>query len=196
MVNIKRLIWVLALLPIPYLVAQFFLDGLGANPIQAITRILGDWALRFLLLTLAITPLRKTFGWGRLAALRRSFGLITFTYACLHLISYVGLDIQFEGMTLLKDLLKRRYITFGMISFALLVPLALTSTNGMIRRLGGARWTALHKLVYLVLPLVIVHFTLMIRAGYNRPVIYGMIGAVLLASRLKPASRRVKQEGV
>ena len=195
MLKIKRLTWIAGLLPIAWLLLQFFDGGLGANPIQALTRSLGDWALRFLLLTLAVTPLRMLTGWGRIAGLRRTFGLIAFTYASLHLLSYIGLDQLFDWGTLWKDLIKRRYITVGMISFLLLIPLAITSTNSMIKKLGASRWRALHRVVYAIAPLVILHFFMMIRAGYDRPVLYGLAAAALLIMRMVRVTMRQVQDG-
>jgi sulfoxide reductase heme-binding subunit YedZ len=195
MLKIKRLTWVVSLLPIAWLLLQFFDGGLGANPIQALTRSLGDWALRFLLLTLAVTPLRMLTGWGRIAGLRRTFGLIAFTYACLHLVSYMGLDQLFDWETLWKDVVKRRYITIGMISFLLMIPLAITSTNSMIKKMGASRWRALHRVVYAIAPLVVLHFFMMIRAGYDRPVLYGLAAAALLIMRMVRATMRQIQDG-
>ncbi len=190
MLKIKRLVWIVALLPVPWLLVQFFDGGLGVNPIQALTRILGDWALRFLLLTLAVTPLRMLTGWGRIAGLRRTFGLIAFTYACLHILSYVGLDQLFDWDILIKDVLKRRFITIGMVAFVLLIPLAITSANSMIKRLGAARWKVLHRIVYVIAPLVIVHFWMMIRAGYDRSTLYGLAAGALLIMRMVRVTMR------
>ena len=184
MVRMKRIAWALAALPLIVLAVQAFTGGLGANPIQALTRELGDWALRFLLLTLTVTPLRMLTGWGRIAPLRRTFGLICFTYACLHVLSYVGLDQFFDWSTLWKDIVKRRYITVGMAAFLLLLPLAVTSANALVKRMGAARWKALHRIVYVIPPLVILHFWMMIRAGYDRPTLYGLVAVALLAMRV------------
>ena len=194
MLKIKRIVWFISLLPIPWLLMQFFDGGLGANPIQVVTRSLGDWALRFLLFTLAVTPIRMLTGWGRMAGLRRTFGLICFTYACLHILSYVGLDQQFDWTTLGKDIFKRRYITIGMISFLLLIALAITSSSTLIKRLGGVRWRCLHRVVYAIAPLVILHFWMMIRAGYDRPTLYGLAAAALLAMRVVRATMRAPQD--
>ena len=182
--RMKQWAWGLAALPLLVLAVQAMTGDLGANPIQVVTRSLGDWALRFLLLSLGITPLRMLTGWGRIAGLRRTFGLICFTFACLHLLSYVGLDQFFDWHILWLDLVKRQYITVGMVAFVLLVPLAVTSINSIIKRMGAVRWRLLHRLVYVILPLVMLHFWMMIRAGYDRPTLYGLVGAALLAMRL------------
>ena len=194
MVRLKRITWVVALLPVPWLMVQFFDGGLGVNPIQALTRSLGDWALRFLLITLAVTPLRILTAWGRIAGLRRTFGLVSFTYACLHLLSYVAVDMQFDWLTLGKDLVKRRYITIGMAAFVLMLPLAVTSTSALIKRLGAVRWRVLHRLVYLIAPLVVLHFFLMIRAGYDRPLLYGLAAGALLTMRVVRVGVRQMQD--
>ena len=194
MVKLKRITWMLAALPILVLAAEAFTGGLGANPIQALTRALGDWSLRFLLLTLAVTPVRMLTGWGRVAALRRTFGLITFTYACLHLVSYVGLDLFFDWPALWKDLVKRQFITVGMAAYLILIPLAVTSHNAVIKRMGMVRWRALHRMVYVIPPLVILHFFMMIKAGYDRPTLYGFVAVALLVMRVVRGGARHAQE--
>jgi sulfoxide reductase heme-binding subunit YedZ len=136
---LKPAIFLLGLGPLVWLVWQAVYGTLGVNPIETINRFLGDWALRFLLIALAVTPLRKITGWAQIARLRRMLGLFAFFYVCLHLASYLGLDLFFDWQTLWKDVVKRRYITFGMAAFVLLVPLAATSTDAMLRRLGGRR---------------------------------------------------------
>ncbi len=188
--RIKRITWGVALLPLAWLVVSGVTGGLGANPIEAFTRGLGDWALRFLLLTLAVTPVRMLTNWGWVSGLRRTFGLIAFTYATLHLLSYVCLDQLFDWSTLYKDMLKRRYITVGAIAYAMLLPLAITSDNRLIRRLGAARWRTLHRLIYLIAPLVVLHFWMMIRAGFDRPMLYGLAAGSLLAMRLVRVTMR------
>lgn len=188
--RIKRISWGVGLLPLAWLILAWVSGGLGANPIEAFTRSLGDWALRFLLLTLAITPVRMLTNWGWVAGLRRTFGLIAFTYASLHLLSYVALDQFFDWATLYKDVLKRRYITIGLIAYLLLLPLAVTSDSRLIRRLGAMRWRALHRLIYLIAPLVVLHFWMMIRADYDRPMLYGLAAGSLLAMRLVRISMR------
>jgi len=181
---IKPAVFVLCLLPLAYLGWQAGTDALGANPIEAINRRLGDWALRFLLIGLAVTPLRKAFGWAELARYRRMLGLFAFFYAVLHVTSYVVLDQFFAWGEIWADIVKRKYITFGMVALLLLVPLAATSTNAMIRRLGGLRWRRLHKLVYPAAAIACLHFFLMVKADIREPLVYASILAVLLGYRL------------
>lgn len=193
--RIKRIAWGVGMLPLAWLVLAGVTGGLGVNPIEAFTRGLGDWALRFLLLTLAVTPVRMLTNWGWVSGLRRTFGLIAFTYACLHLLSYTGLDQLFDWGTLYKDLLKRRYITVGAVAYLMLIPLAVTSDSRLIKRLGGARWRALHRLIYVIAPLVVLHFWMMIRAGYDRPLLYGLAAGSLLAMRLVRVTMREAPAG-
>jgi sulfoxide reductase heme-binding subunit YedZ len=180
----KPVVFVAALLPLLWLGGRFGLDALGVNPIETVNRFLGDWALRFLLLTLAVTPLRLLTRWGALARLRRMLGLFAFFYVCLHLASYIGLDLFFDWPALWKDVLKRRFITLGMIGAMLLMPLALTSTDSMIRRLGGKRWRALHRLVYPAAILAVAHFWMMVKADIREPVLYAAVLAILLGMRV------------
>jgi sulfoxide reductase heme-binding subunit YedZ len=184
---LKPAIFALCLLPLAWLVWQAFFGYLGVNPIETMNRYLGDWALRFLLIALAVTPVRKVTGWAPLARLRRMLGLFAFLYVCLHLGSYIGLDLFFDWQALAKDIVKRRYITFGMLGFVLLVPLAVTSTNAMIKRLGGRRWRMLHMLVYPVGCLGVVHYWMMVKADIRQPMLYAAILAVLLGYRLGAA---------
>lgn len=180
---IKPTLFVLCLLPLAWLVYRGLGGGLGANPIEAVIRFNGDWALRFLLITLAVTPLRRLSGWRGLIRLRRMLGLYAFFYACLHLLGYVVLDQFFDWAAIWADILKRPYITVGMFSFALLVPLAATSTNAMMRRLGR-HWQRLHRLVYLIGIGGVLHFYMLVKADTREPLIYAAILAVLLAMRL------------
>lgn len=184
----KVFVFAACLGPLAWLVWAVFADALGANPIEAITRFLGDWALRFLLLTLTLTPLRRFSGWALVARWRRMIGLFAFTYACLHMLSYVGLDQFFAWSVLWRDLVKRTYITLGMAAFLLLLPLAVTSTNAMIKRLGGARWRRLHLLVHPAAGLAVAHHFLMVKADVAEPLIHGAVLATLWAAR--PLSRR------
>ena len=181
---VKPMLFVVCLAPLAWLVLRFFTDDLGVNPVETLNRTLGDWALRFLLIALAVTPLRQLTGWAALGRLRRMLGLYAFFYVCLHVASYVGIDLYFDWATLWKDVVKRRYITFGMTAFVLLVPLAATSTDSMIRLLGGRRWKALHKLVYPAGILGVVHFWMMVKADIREPAIYALILALLLGWRL------------
>ena len=185
-------LFILSLLPLVYLVVTVFADWLGANPIEALTRSLGDWALRFLLVTLAITPLRLFSGWSGWVRFRRMLGLFSFLYACLHLSSYIVLDQFFAWDEIWADIIKRPYITFGMSAFLLLVPLAVTSTKGWIRRLGR-NWQRLHWLVYPAAIGAVVHFYLMVKADIREPLIYGAILAILLGTRLPPIRSAIQR---
>ncbi|MBI5165454.1 MAG: sulfoxide reductase heme-binding subunit YedZ [Magnetospirillum sp.] len=180
----KRAVFALCLLPLAWLVGRAVFGELGVNPVETVNRFLGDWALRFLLIALAVTPLRKVSGWSAVARLRRMLGLYAFFYAGLHVGSYLGLDLFFDWHILWKDVLKRRYITLGMIAFVLLVPLAATSTNAMIKRLGGRRWRNLHRLVYLIAPVAVIHYWMMIKADFRLPMLHAAVLAVLLGYRL------------
>jgi len=186
---IKPTMFVASLLPLAWLVAALFTGGLGANPIEALIRALGDWALRFLLLGLAVTPLRRLRRLSVLARLRRMLGLYAFFYALLHLLGYVVLDQFFDWAAIGADILKRPYITIGITAFALLLPLAATSTDASIRRLGGRRWRRLHRLVYPAAILAVVHFYLLVKADIRQPLLYGALLALLLAARLVPRRR-------
>ncbi|MTW09629.1 sulfoxide reductase heme-binding subunit YedZ [Pseudoduganella eburnea] len=182
---IKSIAFVLALLPffaLAYLVAA---DRL-VEPLQYITRNTGSWTLYFLCITLAVTPLRRISSWNWLLKLRRMMGLYAFFYALLHFTTFLWFDHFFDVQEMLKDVAKRPFITVGFTAFVLLVPLAVTSTNAMVRRLGGKRWQALHKLVYVIAPLGILHFWWM-RAGkhdFNKPILFGLIVLALLGIRV------------
>ncbi|HIJ64231.1 MAG TPA: sulfoxide reductase heme-binding subunit YedZ [Rhodospirillaceae bacterium] len=180
----------LCALPLAWLAARGLADDLGANPIEAVIRFLGDWALRGLVVALAVTPLRRLTGWSRLAQYRRMLGLWAFTYAALHMASYVGLDQFFDWNNIGIEILKHKFITAGMTAFVLLLPLAATSTAGMMRRLGGQRWRRLHQLVYAVAPLAAVHYIWMVKADIRQPLVYAFILLVLLAFRAFWAMRR------
>ncbi|MYN02823.1 sulfoxide reductase heme-binding subunit YedZ [Pseudoduganella sp. DS3] len=182
---IKSCVFLLALLPFFALVYLVATDQL-VEPLQYITRNTGSWTLYFLCITLAVTPLRRLSGWNWLLKLRRMLGLYAFFYALLHFTTFLWFDHFFEVQEMLKDVVKRPFITVGFIAFVLLVPLAVTSTNGMVRRLGGKRWQLLHKLVYVIAPLGILHFWWM-RAGksdFNKPILFGLIVLVLLGARV------------
>ena len=186
----KVTVFVLCLVPFAWLVNEFLNGQLGVNPIQTLLRELGDWALRFLLIGLAITPLKILIGWSKPLHYRRMIGLFAFTYAVLHLASYIGLDQFFEWQLIGEEILKRPFITIGMIGVALLIPLAATSTSGMVKRLGARRWKALHRAVYVVGILGVVHFYMMIKADFREPIIYGAILAALLGVRAVVNLRR------
>jgi sulfoxide reductase heme-binding subunit YedZ len=183
---LKAVVFVLALVPLARLAtgALFFPDWLGANPAEFITRSTGDWTLRFLLLTLAVTPLRRLLGWHWLLRLRRMLGLYAFFYAVVHLSSYVAFDHVFEITEILKDIVKRPFITVGFTALVLTIPLAVTSTNRMVQRLGAKRWLALHRLVYVIAPLGVLHFWWMVKKDVTEPAIYAVILTVLLGYRV------------
>lgn len=159
------------------------MDRLGADPLNVLERALGEWALRFLILGLTITPLRQVFGIN-LLRYRRAVGLLAFYYAGLHLLTYVVLDQGLDWAAIWKDILKRPYITIGMLSFLLLVPLAATSNNASIRRLGSEAWGRLHKLVYVAAAGAAVHYVLLVKSWPKEPLIYAAIVAGLLGYRL------------
>jgi methionine sulfoxide reductase heme-binding subunit len=189
----KAALFVLALVPFARLAfsAVWYPDALGANPAEFITRSLGDWCLRFLLITLAVTPLRRITGWNWLLRLRRMFGLFAFFYAVVHFTSYIAFDHVFDAVAILKDIVKRPFITVGFTVLVLLVPLAVTSTNAMVRRLGAHNWRALHRLVYPIAALGVLHFWWMVKRDITEPAIYAAILAVLLGYRLAAYLREV-----
>ena len=158
-------------------------DGLGANPIEVITRSTGTWTLTFLLITISITPLRRLTGMHWLAGVRRMLGLYAFFYACLHFATYIWLDQFFDWSAVVKDIIKRPFITAGFFSFLLLWPLALTSTHGMIRRLGGRRWQLLHRLVYVIAIGGVVHYLWLVKKDLTQPLIYAALLGLLLGYR-------------
>ena len=165
----KPVVFVAALLPAAWEAWAFFNGGLTANPIEGMIRFNGDWALRFLILTLAITPLHHLTHWPVWMRLRRMLGLFAFFYAVLHVAGYVGLDQFFDWHAIWGDIAKRTFITVGMVVFVALIPLAVTSTNGMIKRLGGPRWRKLHRLVYPAAVLGVVHYFMMVKAIPTAP---------------------------
>jgi len=183
---VKVAVFVLALEPLGRLVTGVFLypEWLGANPAEFITRATGDWALRMLLVTLAVTPLRRFSGWNWLLRLRRMLGLFAFFYAVVHFASYIAFDHVFDVEVILKDIVKRPFITVGFLSLLLMLPLAVTSANAMVRKLGAKRWIALHRLVYFIAPLAVLHFWWMVKRDLTEPIIYAIVLAGLLGARL------------
>ena len=180
---VKPLVFVICLIPIFMLVWDGFHDALGANPIEKITHRTGDWSLRFLLFTLTITPLRKIFGWSQLIRLRRMFGLFAFFYVCIHFSIYIVFDHFFDVNEIAKDIVKRPYVTVGFTAFLLLIPLAITSTNKMMKRLGKS-WKQLHQLVYVIAVLGILHYLWLVKADVLQPVIHAIILLLLLGIRV------------
>jgi sulfoxide reductase heme-binding subunit YedZ len=180
---IKPLLVVLALVPLAWLVYAVLTGRTSANPAEDIILTTGIWALRFLLITLAITPVRRLTGWNVLVQYRRMFGLLAFFYACVHLVSYIAFDRFFVFDEVLADIAKRPFITAGMTAFALMVPLAITSTRGWIRRLGR-RWQTLHRLVYVSALAACLHFIWKVKVVIGEPVYYAAILAALLIFRV------------
>lgn len=181
--SLKALLFLACLIPAANLAWGVYADTLGANPIEAVTRGLGKWALSFLLITLCVTPLRRFTGWPWIGRLRRMLGLYTFVYACLHVTSHLWFDQFFDWQEIAQDILKRPFITLGFIAFCLLVPLAVTSNKAMIRRLGGRRWQELHRMVYAIAIIAVVHFSLMVKKDLTQPLLYGIGLALLLGLR-------------
>jgi sulfoxide reductase heme-binding subunit YedZ len=181
---LKVPVFACCLVPALVLTWKGFHDGLGANPIDVITRSTGKWTLTFLLITLSVTPVRKLSGLAWLIKFRRMLGLFAFFYGSLHLMTYVWLDKFFDVHEMLHDIAKRRFITAGMTAWFLMLPLAITSTAGWIRRIGGKRWQKLHRLIYFSAAAGVVHFIWLVKADLLRPLTYGSILAALLTYRL------------
>ena len=182
----KPLVFLLCLLPVAYLLAGAFSiagQGLGANPIEELLHALGRWGLKILLLTLAITPLRRWTGWNWLIRFRRMLGLFAFFYIVLHFLVYAVLDQGLDLEAIVEDVLKRPYITLGMAGLLMLVPLAVTSTKGMMRRLGK-RWQKLHRLVYVIAVVGVWHFYWQVKLDTLEPTLYALVLAGLLGVRV------------
>jgi methionine sulfoxide reductase heme-binding subunit len=179
----KLLVFAAALGPAALLAWKGWSGGLGVNPIETVTRETGTWTLRFLMATLAVTPLRRLTGWNDAIRFRRMLGLFAFFYGSLHLATWIGLDLFFAWGLMIADVMKRPYITAGMVGFLLMVPLALTSTRGMIQRLGGRRWRLLHRFVYLSAAAGVIHYLWLVKADTARPLRYAAILAILMALR-------------
>lgn len=201
----KPLLFALALVPFGWLVWRGLSGQLGANPIEAITRFTGDWTLRFLCITLAVTPFRRLVGWSWVMRYRRMIGLFAFFYAVLHFATYLVLDQFFAWADIVDDIAKRPFITIGFTGFLMLIPLAVTSTNDMMRRLGGRRWQRLHRLVYVAAVGGVVHYFWLVKADLRQPLIYAAILALLLGYRVvrygasllpsSPAVSHLRQRG-
>jgi sulfoxide reductase heme-binding subunit YedZ len=179
----KIALFVLALLPLARLVWLGMTDGLGANPVEFVMRSLGTWTLVCLLVTLSVTPIRLIFGIKWLVPLRRMMGLFTFFYVCLHLLAYAGLDQWFDWRAIVHDIAKHPYVLVGFAAFVLMIPLAVTSNQAMIRRLRQ-RWQTLHRLVYLIAILGVTHYWWLVKKDVTEPLIYAMVLFFLLAVRL------------
>ena len=191
---LKTALFLLCLLPVARLIVGAMQDELGANPIEFITRTLGTWTLNFLLITLVVTPLRQLTGLNWLLRLRRMLGLFVFFYVSLHLTTYLWLDQFFDLMAIAKDVVKRPFITAGFTAFVLLVPLALTSNNAMIRKLGGKRWGQLHRTVYAIAIIGVVHYWWLVKKDITQPLLYAVVLGLLLGFRaLRLARERQRQ---
>jgi sulfoxide reductase heme-binding subunit YedZ len=180
---IKVPVFVLCLAPFLWLSWLFWKQDLGPNPLETITHFTGDWAIRLIVATLAITPLRKLLQLPDLIRFRRMIGLFAFFYGCLHLAIYLYFDRQLLFSSILRDVAKRPFITMGMASFLLMLPLAVTSTKGWIRRMGGKRWQGLHRLVYASAVAAVIHYYWLVKSDVRLPRLYGALVAILLLFR-------------
>lgn len=180
----KPVIFVLCLIPISILVFDIFTGNVSADPVEDITEVTGEWGLRLLLITLAITPLRNLTGINQLVLVRRMLGVFSFFYILLHFLTWLVIVNFFDIRQIIEDIIERYYILFGSAAFIMMTLLAATSTNRMVRWVGGRRWAKLHKLVYLIGILGVLHFYLSVKADITEPVIYGVILAILLGFRV------------
>lgn len=188
------LVFSAALLPLLLLFHDAWRDALGADPVEAIQHRTGIWALNLLFVTLSITPLRRLTGWNPLVRWRRTLGLFAFLYATLHVLTFLWLDLDFRFRELVAEVIERPWITAGMTAWLLLLPLAITSTKGWVRRLGGRRWQLLHRLAYFAAAAGTLHFLLAVKRDLTRPLLYAGILAILLGMRLWwRASGRMKR---
>ena len=186
----KGSFFIIFLIPLVVLLFSFFNERLGANPIEVLTRDTGQWALRFLLISLSISPLRLLFGWHFLAPIRRMVGLYCFFYASVHMLLYIWLDQFFNLGDIIDDIIERPFITVGVISFLALIPLAVTSNDKMKKRLGSERWKRLHSLVYFIGMGGALHFFMLVKKDITEPLIYIAILVILLGIRLFRYGRR------
>ena len=190
----KSIIWALCLLPLAWLGWLIVNQDLTANPAEFMNRYLGEWAIRILWVALAVTPVKVLTGWKQVLLFRRLIGLFAFFYVVLHVTSYVAIDQYFDWVAIWDDIVKRGYITIGMSSFLILATLAVTSSSWMIKRLGGATWTKLHRGVYLAGALAAIHFIMMRKGLQIEPLIYALILASLLCTRLGPYLEKRKNK--
>ncbi len=186
----RQLVLVNGLLPAVLLLIDGFRGNLGVNPVEFVTRATGVLTLVLLVITLMVTPLRKLFGWNWLLKQRRLLGLIAFFYGVAHLMTYLAFDRSWQMQTVIGDVYKRPFIAVGMFSFALMIPLAITSTNAMIKKLGGKRWARLHRLTYLLTIGGVVHYYMLVKSDITYPVIFGFVVAILLGFRVVAALRK------
>ena len=192
----KVAVFLICLIPLAVLVNRALHGNLGANPVEFVQHATGDWTLRLLIFTLSITPLRKILGLPELIRFRRMLGLFAFFYVSLHFLTYIGPDQSFNLSGMWKDVEKRRYITVGFLGFVLLIPLALTSTAGWIRRLGGQRWQMLHRAIYISAICGVIHYYWLVKSDIRKPVFYGALVAILLLWRLGDWFRKRSQLAV
>jgi len=181
---VKPAVFAAALVPFALLVVRALGDDLGTNPIETLNRTTGDWTLRFMLIVLAVTPLRRLTGWNALLRLRRMLGLFAFFYACVHFLTWIWIDQYFDFNGIVKDVIKRPFITLGFTCLLLLIPLAVTSTNGMVKRLGARNWRRLHRLVYAIGIGGVIHYWWLVKSDIREPLLYASILALLLGLRL------------
>lgn len=192
--NPKLWLFVIGLLPLVRLIVLGVNGELGANPIEFITRSTGTWTLVGLMVTLSVTPLRQLTGYAQLIRYRRMLGLFAFFYASLHFVTYIWLDQFFDAAAIVKDIIKRPFITVGFLAFVLLIPLAATSTHAMIRRLGR-RWRQLHCMVYVIASLGVIHYLWLVKKDMTEPLIYGTVLMILLLVRLPLGVTMLKLAG-
>jgi sulfoxide reductase heme-binding subunit YedZ len=198
----KVVVFPLCLVPLGLLLWRGFHNDLGLNPVEFVEHVTGDWILRFLMITLAITPLRKILHLPQLIRFRRMMGLFAFFYACLHFSTWLGVDRSFNWHDILDDVAKRPFITVGFTGFVLMIPLAITSTAGWIRRLGGKRWQLLHRAIYLSAIAGVIHYDWLVKSDKRKPLEYAIILGILLAWRLwswfddrrKPSAVRMRPD--
>lgn len=180
----KVVVFLVCLVPLGVLIGEAFTGGLGANPTQFLEHATGDWTLRFVAITLSVTPLRKILKLPQLIRFRRMFGLFAFFYGCLHFSVYLTFDQVFDFHGIVADVMKRKYITVGFTGFVLMIPLALTSTAGWIRRLGGKRWAALHRAIYVTAVAGVIHYLWLVKSDIHIPLEYAAVMAILLGWRV------------
>ena len=180
---LKSAVFIFSLFPVFYLVYGVFTDNLGANPIEKILHETGFWSLTFLMITLSVTPIRRLTKWNKIINLRRMFGLFAFTYICLHFAVYLGLDRLLDWHEIVTDISKRPYITLGFSALLMLIPLAVTSTKGWMRKLGK-RWQKLHRLIYVAAIFGVIHFLWLVKKDITDPLVFAIILAILFAIRL------------
>jgi methionine sulfoxide reductase heme-binding subunit len=189
----KILISLNAFVPLILFAFDAFRGNLGTNPIEFFLRTTGVLTLSFLLITLSVTPLRKLFGWSSLVKYRRMLGLYAFFYVCLHLATYSIFDKSLSLSAIAGDVFQRPFIAVGMLAFFLLIPLAITSTNAMIKKLGGKNWSKLHKLSYAIAVLGVLHFYMIVKSDITYPAIFGIAAAILLGYRVYESNKTTKK---